>query len=467
MMAKPDTKGLVSGSSTVKVSLYGRLNPAIRYAATESMSSLQALDNSHSSSRFGINAGGAINKSMTASAKIEVGVNGPNRPGSGFDISGSKPAVGLRIAEASIGHKDMGTVTIGHGWRAGSGGFGANFIGTQHVFMIWGPGGDGIMATMDGKEVGKRHGAGPIYAFGAREARIKYNTPSLMGVGLEGSYNQDKGWSTGASFSGFPNMKEVSIALNAAYHSNGEDGQSKGFGVSGSLRHNASGMIATGMYGKQDDNTAWMVEGGWTGKVNDAGATSLTVGYGRWGDGISESVRYHFAINQAIASAGSSVYFGVSYDTGTATGEVMPAVEAVMGEAAMPAYITARPTDPTFAAPGEGSFRTAYTVNTEATWDHDSNAATAEVPIPALADGTTIVTADLVAHAGATDLTTTRLALFDPDGTTASTSLPTTHTFTYNAATDGVDAVEAKDAVMGAVERDGVITIIAGVLIKF
>ena len=449
-MAKPDTKGLVSGSSTVKVSLYGRLNPAIRYAATESMSSVQALDNSHSSSRFGIRAAGAVNKNTTASALIEVGVNGPNRPASGLDISGSGPAIGLRIAQASIGNTDMGTVTIGHGWRAGSGGFGANFVGTGHVFGIWGPGGDGVAATMDGEEAGNgvRHGAGPISAFGAREARIQYNTPSLMGVGLEGSYNQDKGWSAGASFSGFPNMKEVSIALNAAYHSNGENGESKGFGVSGSLRHNASGMIATGMYGKQDDNTAWMIEGGWTGKVNDAGNTSITVGYGRWGDGVSESTRYHFAINQAIASAGTSVYFGVSYDTGDATIPAMDAIAAVAGTDAV-ARMQAR----VMGQGNEGATDT-ITLNANSAGNglqgvENSDGTTWDAP----AGGYKYEDGDVVDHA---DLTGSPVA-------------DTVYTYVAPknaaAATAGTPAQAAQPAM--ATERDGVITVIAGVLIRF
>ncbi len=383
MMAKPSKAGLVSGSSTVKVSLYGRLNPAIRFASNQSESSVQALDNSHSSSRFGINAVGAMNKKVTASALIEVGVNGPNRPGSGFDISAGAPAVDLRIAQGSISHADMGTLTIGHGWRAGSGGFGANFVGTGVVFGIWGPGGDALPATVDGATVGKRHGAGPIYAFGAREARIHYSTPNLMGVGLEASYNQDKGWSAGASFSGFPNMKEVSIALNSAYHSNGENGESTGFGVSGSVKHNSSGVIATGIYGEQDDNTAWMVEGGWTGKINDAGNTSVTIGYGEWGDGVSSSTRYHFAVLQSIASAGTDVYFGVSFDTGDAT----------------------------------------HTVDSTG-------------------DGTTYEI-DAMGAIGKVDDT----AMFDE--------------------TCNVGGVQADDMTTCAVERDGVMTIIAGVLIKF
>ncbi len=331
MMAK-EPAATVSRTRAPAVSLYGRLTPVIRIASTEGMSSVQALDNSHSSSRFGIRSSGGINKSMSVSSTIEVGVNGPNRPGSGFDISGGAPSIALRIAEASISDASMGTVTIGHGWLAG-GGFGANFAGTGHVFGIWGPGGDGIKATKDGVEVGNgvRHGGGPFLAYGARVARIMYATPNVMGLGLRASYNQDKGWGAGASFSGFPNMKEVSIAANASYHSVGEEGDETGFGVSGSVKHNSSGVLATGIYGKQGDLTTWMVEGGWTGALNKMGATSVTLGYGQWGDGVSASNRYHLAINQNIASAGTNVYIGVAYDNGNATHTVAHAAGAGSG----------------------------------------------------------------------------------------------------------------------------------------
>ena len=317
MMAKPSTKGLVSGSGTVKVSLYGRLNQMVRYASTEEDSALQVLDNTHSGSRFGINASGSLNKNATVKATIEVGVNGPNRAGSDFDNSGAGPAIGTRRTSVSLTHKDMGTVSVGHDWIAGSGAMVASFAGTSHVFGIWGPDGDGIMK-------GKRIGAGSIRAFGTRKGRLLYRTPNLMGVSVEASYNQAKGWSAGASFSGFPAMKEVSIAVNAGYHSLDEDGDVTSMGVSGGVKHNASGFNVNGSWGNHDNGNAtlvgWMVDGGWTGKLIDAGNTTLNVGYGVWQDGMyGENSRYHFIVNQNVAAAASDLYLGVSHDTGEYT----------------------------------------------------------------------------------------------------------------------------------------------------
>ena len=316
MMAKPDATGMVSGSSTVKVSVYGRVNQMVRFASTPAESAFQALDNTHSGSRFGIRAGGSLNKNTTVGSTIEVGVNGANRAGSDFNTA-NPPGVGLRIAQVDIGHKDMGTVSLGHGWRAGSGAMTASFAGASHVFGIWGPGGDGLLK-------GKRHGAVQT-AYGTREGRLLYRTPSIMGTSIEASYNQDKGWSAGGTFTGFPSMKDVSIALSAGYHSVGEDAAETSLGVSGGVKHNASGFNINGSWGNQAVKggataISWMVDGGWTGKVTDAGNTTINVGYGQWGDGLhGKSTRYHFVVSQDVSAAASKLYLGVSYDTGDYT----------------------------------------------------------------------------------------------------------------------------------------------------
>jgi len=315
MMAKPDTKGLVSGSSTVKVSLYGRVNQMVRFASTPNQQSFQALDNTHSGTRFGINASGSLDKETSVTATIEVGVNGPNRAGSGFDNSAVGPGIGTRRTSVSLTNKNLGTVSVGHDWIAGSSAMTGSFAGTSHVLGIWGPDGDGILK-------GQRFGAGSIRAYGTRKGRVLYRTPSLMGVSIEASYNQAKGWSAGASFSGFPAMKEVSVVLNAGYHSIGEDGNETSMGVSGGVKHNASGFNVNGSWGNHDygmgTRTGWLIDAGWSGSVVKAGSTTLNVGYGQWADGgQGESSRYHFIANQNVAAAATDLYIGASHDTGT------------------------------------------------------------------------------------------------------------------------------------------------------
>ena len=315
-MAKPSTTGLVSGSSTVKVSLYGRVNQMVRFAATPDESALQALDNTHSGTRFGINASGSLDKDTSVTGTIEIGASGVNRAGSDLNAPAGL-GIGTRRTSISLTHKDMGTVSVGHDWIAGSGAMVASFAGTSHVLGIWGPDGDGVLK-------GKRIGSGNIRAYGTRNGRILYRTPSLMGVSIEGSYNQSKGWSAGVSFSGFPAMKDISIALNAGYHSIGEDGDETSMGVSGGVKHNASGFNLNGSWGNHDFGKStlvgWMVDAGWSGKVVKAGNTTLSAGYGVWNDGMmGENARYHFVVNQAIDAAATDLYLGVSYDSGDYT----------------------------------------------------------------------------------------------------------------------------------------------------
>ncbi len=331
-MAKPDTSGLVSGSAATKVSLYGWVNSSIRVASTENESSVQVLDNSLSGSRFGIKASGALNKKTTASAHIEVGLNGSSRGGTDYNTRAAAPGILTRITDVSLAHSDMGTVTLGHGWVGGSGGFSGSFNGTNHViWSIWGPSHDGLKPTLNGNAIAEvhgaqRHGGVAIRAFGTRMGRIAYATPSLMGLSLDASYNQDKSWSAGVSLSGVPSVKEVGLKLNGAFHSVPKDGAKAAethLGVSAGFKHNASGLNVNGGYGQKRIKggaklTAWYADGGWSGKLIDSGTTAVQIGYGRWAvDNAGESTRYHFAANHSIASAATDLYFGASYDTGT------------------------------------------------------------------------------------------------------------------------------------------------------
>ncbi len=328
MSAKPDTSGLVSSGAATKVSLSGWVNTAVRLASTPDESSFQTLDNSLSGSRFRIKASGALNKKTTASTNVELSVNGQSRGGTDYDDRKAAPAIGVRIVDASISHMDLGTVTLGHGWIAGSGGYSASFNGTNHViFSIWGPSHDGLAATVDGKATGAKRNGVSSRAFGTRMSRIMYKTPSLMGLSIDTSYNNDKSWSVGASLSGLPSVKEIGLKLNGAYHAipktSGGDAAQTHFGVSAGMKHNASGLNVNGAFGSKKvkggaTSTDWIVDGGWSGKLIDAGATSLQIGYGKWAtDKAGESTRYHFAVNQSVASASADLYMGVSYDTGT------------------------------------------------------------------------------------------------------------------------------------------------------
>ncbi len=347
MMAKPADKNIVSGNSRVKVTLYGWVNKAVRFASTPNESTVQAIDNSHSGSRLGVRAVGSLNPNLTGVALIEADFRANHRHGTGFDspVGGQ---INIRHTVADLIHKDMGTLSLGHGWVAGGFSHGGSFAGTGGVFGIWGPDGDGVKATKGNIKGKTRHGMttrGFPTLFGGREDRILYRTPNLMGASVDVGYNENRGWSAGFSLNGLPGVKAIGVKLSAGYASDperGDDG-STSFAVSGGVQHTASGFSINGVYDQEqykgaEKPTAWMVDASWTGKMMDAGATSLTIAYGKWGDGLfGETTRYHFAVNQNVDAAAADVYFGVSYDTGEVTHDETEAeITALTGDETAP-----------------------------------------------------------------------------------------------------------------------------------
>ena len=330
MMAKPADKNIQSGNSRVKVTIYGQVNRAFRVASTPSDTKLENLDNSGSSTRFGLRGAGSINKNTSISGWIEIEPAEAAR----FLNDNQLDPVGLfrlRHTVLNITNKDLGTVSLGHSGIAGSGGPFASFSRATFLFGPFGPGGDdGTTATRNGVDGIARHSiTGGLGA--ARQNRVLYSTPNLMGLSLQASYNEGKSWSVGGSFSGPPGVKDISVSVLAGYKRDPSGtgtapGSSSAYAVSGAVQHNASGLSVSGAYlqSKVDATnvkpTLWMAEVSWTGAVNKMGATGLALGYGVWTDGQEgSSTRYHFAINQEIDAAATDIYLGASYDTGETT----------------------------------------------------------------------------------------------------------------------------------------------------
>ena len=334
MMAKPADKMVQSGNSRVKVTLSGQVNRAVRFASTGAQSALQSVDNGESNSRLGVTAMAQINPNLSAAAWLEMGFAGVGRGISYDKTADDEGTFALRHSTIALTHKDMGTLSIGHSGLAGSGGVASGFSGTGLVFTPLGPGSnDGVTATATvlGKQrKGKARGSAATGGLYGRQNRISYSTPNLMGASIGAAYHENKGWSAGFGYSG--GVKEIGVALGAGYQyaPAGKKGANAVLAVSGGLKHNSSGLSVNGYYG--NSNTAklgmapaskssyWMADVSWTGKVNDMGATNLSVGYGVWGDVHDASTtRYHIALLQKVDAAAADIYVGLSYDTGDFT----------------------------------------------------------------------------------------------------------------------------------------------------
>ena len=217
MMAKgaPD-KTIVSGNSRVKVTIYGQVNRAIRFASTEAKSHLQSVDNDQSSSRFGLRAAGKMNKNVSASALVELEVKTGHRSGQDIDDD-SAELFRIRHSTLSLSHKDMGTLSLGQTVIAG--GISGMFSYPSGISIVFGPGGpagdDGVTANMADDRFGPTFGL-----FASRQNTIKYTTPSVMGLKGNVSWNENRSWSAGLGMSGLPGVKEVGVSFGVGYRQN-------------------------------------------------------------------------------------------------------------------------------------------------------------------------------------------------------------------------------------------------------
>ncbi len=334
MMAKPADKNIQSGNSRVKVTLYGQVNRAIRFANTGDATEITSVDNDGSSSRLGIRAVGKANKNLTIGALHELEWQYNRRSGTSEGNTGNE-RVRARHVDLWLDHKDLGKLSMGRGSIAGDAGGLYELTGVSFVYGFAGANGtDGVSADAsvplsDGttaEATGKARGYRPFNFFGARENRIRYDTPSLMGARASASYNQAEGWSIGLTYAGAPpGVKNFSALFASGYRKNG-DGKTA-WAVSGGMKHTASGFSASGHYdtdGEADadgvKNSQWGISLGWSGKLNDSGATHLGVGFNRSNDGLEATAnQYWAAINQNIDAAAADVYAGVSYDSGSVT----------------------------------------------------------------------------------------------------------------------------------------------------
>ncbi len=338
-MSGQSDKAIQSGNSRVKVTIYGQVNRAFRVASGGD-NQYQSVDNDGSSSRLGFLASGAIDASTKISARTEVEWQ-DNRRSATNDGSEGNVRLRSRHVDLWIDNKDVGQLWMGHGSIAGDAADLFSMSGTSHIFSFGGPSGnDGIPAfDADGdvittgtgddeKNVGRAWVFGSF--FGARENRIMYVTPNLMGARLRLSMGENKSVSAGLRYAGAPGgQKEVSMLLAAGYRSDPNEHsdtaeRSTAWGISGGVKHNASGISLSGSYGTSKTRGSdlkpnkWAAELGWTGKMNDMGATSATVGYGIYDDDdLKEAKYYYVAVNQKIDAAAADIYAGVSHDTGT------------------------------------------------------------------------------------------------------------------------------------------------------
>ncbi|MCY4237913.1 MAG: porin [Rhodospirillaceae bacterium] len=367
-------------NSRVKVTVYGQVSRSVRFAFDKHNTEVHHVDQDGSGSRLGFLAQGRVDPDLAISGRIVVGWQ-ENRRSATHDGNGPNTRLRSRHVDLWTDHKDLGQLWLGHGGLAGGAANVKTLSGTSYVFGFGGPGLDsGILAT--GKDGHSKYARHTFLTFtGARANRIMYVTPNVMGFRASVSHSDKDQISAGLDYAGNPfGMKNVRAvmgfgwtrlpgdgatfpggagkptvivnpagtapAVRPAMRVPGGGADAQAYAVSGGIMHVPTGLNISASWAVRDhqrdgtpakptpdDAKAFGVEVGWTGSIWGMGATSVSVGYGRWEneegpagpagrtaamgryhEGHSE--RYHVAVVQNIDPAASDVYFGVSYDDG-------------------------------------------------------------------------------------------------------------------------------------------------------
>ena len=327
MMAKPADKNIQSGNSRVKVTIYGQVNKALRITSSGGDSHVDVVDNDGSSSRIGIRAVGQIDKTMTIVGWHELEWQYNRRSATGAE---GNERVRARHVDLSISHKDAGSIHIGRGSIAADAADLISLGGTGHVFGTAGHAADGTTASR-GSETGVARGFRTFKFFGARENRIMYVTPGIMGASIRLSYGQNDSFSAGLRYGGTPMGKGLNVMLWAGYrqdpndHSGGSGVADTSWGLSAGVAHAASGISVSGNYSTQESEgsdaqgSTWFAELGWAGKLTSYGKTQLAIGYSSGTDGnMIDAQQVWAAVNQNLDAAAADVYAGLAMDSGDA-----------------------------------------------------------------------------------------------------------------------------------------------------
>ena len=149
MMAKPADKNIQSGNSRVKVTIYGQVNRAIRFANTGDETEITSVDNDGSGSKIGVRAVGKANPNLTIGALTELEWRNNHRSATNEGNSGDKTKEDMRVRHVDLwlDHKDIGKISMGHGSMAGDASGLYELTGVSFVYGFAGANGtDGTKA---------------------------------------------------------------------------------------------------------------------------------------------------------------------------------------------------------------------------------------------------------------------------------------------------------------------------------
>lgn len=315
--------GVASGRSETRLQVYGQVNRGVLYGNNGDDSQAFFVDNSASSSRFGLLAEAAV-EGVTLGSRLEFdAVSNPSSGGVSGDAFG--PDDGSfnfreRHIDVFVSHPSYGRLSLGQGSNAGDGAQEVDLGGTSV-----GGGYSDIAALGGSLRFDKERGGSVVRVRNAfsnfdpgRDDRIRYDTPTFAGFTASGSVNTDGQSELALRWGGaFDNGLRAALGAHVQWPSD-FDHQ---VGASGSLLWNGVSATVAGAVRETksgDDRDPWNVYGklGYDFSAFRIGGTSVAADV-FYGEDIAakgdESTSLGLFAVQRIDPAATDLYLGYRF----------------------------------------------------------------------------------------------------------------------------------------------------------
>jgi hypothetical protein len=250
-------KYVTRSKKTVSLLLSGHMYRAIQYRDNGTRAGYVSITPGTSATRVRWIATGKVNDDVTLKSNIEFGLGSAQGNTQALGATGSSPGLQERLVDFSISSKSLGTVSIGQGYPAQAGRYGADLSGTSAASLN----GQGARLIVGGEEF-QNGGAGVgrtvVDAFNVldegRQDRIRYDTPKFQGFQLSADHQNNDDWGFGGQYSA--SIGGVKINARLGYQNAQQSTADEVSTVNGSLSILLPmGLSLTGSAGDNSANT--------------------------------------------------------------------------------------------------------------------------------------------------------------------------------------------------------------------
>lgn len=277
-----------AGNDNVDVKLSGRVHRMIQIVADGRETAAFLTDSDQGPTMLRVDAATKQSGDLTIGGAIELGTQ-HNSP---FQVNQENRDAGVRISgrffELTLTSERLGKLSFGRGFMASwlalevdlSGTLIASLLPVGHLF-------GGL--RFNNARTNQLTNIRVLDQFADLERllikdRVRYDSPSLAGFKLSGSYATDDRWDTALRFR--PKVENFVVSLGSSYQQKPFGDVDWRFDIGGGIRHEATGLNVSGGFSRQEfqggrQSDSFVVKVGWLASLVPLGKTAFSADYAR------------------------------------------------------------------------------------------------------------------------------------------------------------------------------------------